>query len=222
MKQAVEFNHHHADTMIIGARKKQHYASYLHVHKGAALIRLGKVELPVCANQGFWLPIECLNAVTVMKGSQVSTLNFSVRTIALLPNKAGYIESSPIMTGIIEQLHMRKQNDGVQWDGAYGRLLRCARDYLTTVSPHDSNNDQFRQLVASIEALAKGHALPEGIGRALESALGFSTEDIAIQLRVREWVRLYKSGRSAKKIALAVSLSESEVEQLLSQVAGIN
>ncbi|MEZ8140409.1 hypothetical protein A1OK_20870 [Enterovibrio norvegicus FF-454] len=222
MKQAIEFNHYRADTMIIGARKKQHYASYLHVHKGTVLIRLGKAELPVCANQGFWLPIDCLNAVTIMKGSQVSTLNFSVRSTALLSNQAGFIEKSPLITGIIEQLHARQEKSNEDWDAPYGRLLRCARDYLATLTPHDITTDSFRLSMTSLDALGNGKALSEITGKALEHALGLSTEDIAVQLRVREWVRLYKSGRSIKKIALAVSLSETEVEQLLRQIAGIS
>ncbi|MDD1792268.1 hypothetical protein L4D06_08780 [Enterovibrio makurazakiensis] len=222
MKQAIEFNHYHAKTMIIGARKKQPFASYVFVHKGSALIRLGKHELPLCTNQGFWLPMECLNAMTVLKGSEVSTLNFSVRSIASLPTQAGFVESSSLMKGIVEQLVQYQKRDQQQWDSPHGRLLRCARDYLSIVTPTDNKSNVFRQLLGSLDALNNGHALNDTQRDELKRALGISDDDIAIQLRVREWVRLHKSGRSFAKIAADVGLSESEVGQLLEHVAGVS
>ncbi|WP_028022613.1 hypothetical protein [Enterovibrio calviensis] len=222
MKQAIEFNHYHAKTMIIGARKKQPFASYVFVHKGTALVRLGKHELPICADQGFWLPMECLSAITVLKGSEVSTLNFSVRSIASLPTQAGFVESSSLIKGIVEQLVEYQKRNEEQWDSPHGRLLRCARDFLSTSMPSDCNTDVFRHLLSSLDALNKGHALSDTQRDELKRALGISDDDIAIQLRVREWVRLHKSGRTFAKIAADVGLLESEVSQLLEHIAGIS
>ncbi|AMG29253.2 hypothetical protein AL542_02090 [Grimontia hollisae] len=217
MKQAIEFLHQTADFLIVGPRKKQPHYSYILIHEGMALIRLGKLELPVCQNQGFWLPSGCLAAVTVLQGSLFSTFNFSIRSTVSLPNRAGYIAPSTLVEGIVEQLNMLNKNGNNAWVSAYGRLLRCARDYFALVSPDDKYDDSTLKLAETITWLDSGGS-PDNID--CISILDLENREISEQLKVRNWIRKMKSGQNSTYLAQQVSLTEASLMQLIGKIAG--
>lgn len=217
MKQAIEFLHQTADFLIVGPRKKQPHYSYILVHEGMALIRLGKLELPICQNQGFWLPSGCLAAVTVLQGSTFSTINFSVRSTVLLPSHAGYIAPSTLINGIVEQLNTLDKDEHHEWRSAYGRLLRCARDYFASLSPDDSYDKATLELAGRIALLDDGSPIENDVDL---GTTGRNAHDISMQLNVRDWIRKMKSGQKAANIAQQASIPEAEVVKLIEKIAG--
>ncbi|MBE1273376.1 hypothetical protein [Enterovibrio baiacu] len=220
MKQAIEFHFHQADTLFVGGRKAQPHATFLYVHKGAALIRLGKNEFPVCAGQSYWLPSGCLNAVTILQGSDVSTLDFSVRTIVALPTQSGFFSPSPLLDGLMAELGHHQKLGTTDWDSAYGRLLRCLRDYVTIHPPLQGISKETALLEKAIDKLAKGQLGDIAENNALELSLQLSVDALSDQLLVREWVRAIKSGQKVAKIASKASLNEEEVAAKLKAIAG--
>ncbi|PKF50411.1 hypothetical protein AT251_11860 [Enterovibrio nigricans] len=220
MLQAIEYKTISADTMVIGARKKQSHSTFVFVHQGAALIRLGKQEIPVSVGQGFWLPVNCLNALTILKGSLVSTLDFSVRSTVSLPLSAGFVSDIRFVEEIITQLTKRQSLGSNDWSGPYGRLLRCVRDYLSTVQPNDKYSADIKVLIKTIDRLAARQELSAEESKSVEIALGFEKKQVQTQLVIREWVRQRKSGQSNAKIAAATSLNEKDIAALLEEYAG--
>ncbi|CZF82018.1 hypothetical protein GCE9029_02979 [Grimontia celer] len=217
MKQAIEFLHQKADHLIVGPRRKQPHSSYILVHEGLALIRLGKLELPVCKGQGFWLPTGCLSAVTILQGSVVSTLDFSVRSTVVLPNSAGYALPSLLIQGIAQQLNLEPNGS---WFGAHGRLLRCARDYLSTVSPNDRYDANTLQLAEAIAKLENLDDKKKQKDQNIFQLTGFSEEQIALQLSIRDCVKKLKSGQKLAKIAQQASMPEQELMLLIEKTVG--
>ncbi|PML78566.1 hypothetical protein [Enterovibrio norvegicus] len=220
MKQAIEFQFHQADTLFVGGRKAQHHATFLYVHKGAALIRLGKNEFPVCAGQSYWLPSGCLSAVTILQGAEVSTLDFSVRTVVALPTLSGFFSPSPLIDGLMAELRHHQKQGITDWDSAYGRLLRCLRDYVTVHSPLQGMPKETALLEKAIDKLAKGLLGDIAENNALELTLQMSVGELSDQLLVREWVRAIKSGQKVKSIASKASLNEEDVTAKLKAIAG--
>ncbi|KKD61563.1 hypothetical protein RN22_04845 [Grimontia sp. AD028] len=214
MKQAIEYFYQKADYLNVGPRKKQPQSSYILVHQGLVLIRLGKVELPVCKGQGFWLPSGCLSAVTVLQNSVISSFDFSVRSTVSMPNSAGYVLPSLLVAGIAEQLGKTVESS---WDGAHGRLLRCARDYFSSVTPDDKYDTKTLQLADAIARLDGSERLKRS--EVLECT-GFSEDQIALQLKVRDCVKKMKSGQKLTNIAQQASMPEKELMLLIERTVG--
>ncbi|KXF83198.1 hypothetical protein [Enterovibrio coralii] len=217
MLQAIEFKTISADDLIIGARKKQSHSTFLFVHQGSALIRLGKLEVPVVAGQGYWLPMNCLNALTILKGSLVSTLDFSVRSTVSLPSAAGFVEDIAFIAEVISQLRQKAINDQTDWNGAYGRLMRCARDFFSETQPNDRYDNAVKRLIKALESLSN---VSSSDATLIKEAFGIDAKNVEMQLTVREWVRQRKSGQSNAKIAAATSLKEEDIAAQLKEVAG--
>ncbi|WP_325894549.1 hypothetical protein [Grimontia sp. NTOU-MAR1] len=217
MKQAIEFLHQKADYLNVGPRKKQPHSSYILVHQGLVLIRLGKLELPICKDQGFWLPSGCLSSVTVLQGSVVSTFDFSVRSSVVLPNCAGYVMPSMLIQGATQQL---KQTTRESWDSPHGRLRRCVRDYLATVTPNDKYDAKTMLLAQEIASLETPRNKKRQKDNNNLETTGFSEEQIALQLNIRDCVKKLKSGQKLTKIALQASMPEQELMLLIERTAG--
>ncbi|MDD1779705.1 hypothetical protein LRP49_00725 [Enterovibrio sp. ZSDZ35] len=220
MLQAIEYKTISADKMVIGARKKQSHSTFLFVHQGGALIRLGKLEIPVVAGQGYWLPLNCLNALTILKGSLVSTLDFSVRSTISLPSAAGFVDDIAFISELIAQLRTKKHSKQNDWQGSYGRLLRCARDFFSETQPNDRYGADVKAVIKGLEKLAEGTDLSPQYASLFQMAFGIDNNDLHTQLVVRDWVRQRKSGQSNAKIAAAASLKETDIAAQLEEVAG--
>lgn len=216
MKQAIVYQFLNTDTIVMGARKKQTSSTFLFVHHGAALIRLGKEEIPVFKGQSFWLPIETLSAVTVLEGSHVSTFHFSVRTKVSLPKCAGFVAPHALILGVIESIGCKEKED---WEGSYGRLLRCLRDHLSFIHPVYPFDIQLRALILEIERVKQGHGFTKE-GAILFNSYGINEEDFTEQMMVRNWIQKRKSGQSVEKIAASVCLSEAEIVEKMEKIGG--
>lgn len=224
MKYAIEYQNLLADTLIVGARKKQTYNTFIFVHHCTVLIRLGKNEIPVTSGQSFWLPIHCLNAMTVLQGAHVSVINFSVRTRSILPKNAGFIDVDPLIIGLIGAINSNaidlNADSDSDWHGSYGRLLRCLRDQLSTRDPVIEYHTKLSAAISTIEHLGRKETGDHNYADFLDK-FGISSNAVAEQLQVRHWVRQTRAGERLDKIAAAACLSEKEISGKLKTVAGI-
>lgn len=218
MQQAIEFHSMTAEHLIVGPRKSHPHSTAILVHTGAVLVRLGKFEIPVCQNQVFWLPSGCLNAVTVLQGSVISTFDLSIRSTISLPARAGFIRDTSLVEAAAKQLRQLADKNTTNWDGAYGRLLRCVRDFIAFSSPDDQYSAELINTMKDLEILEKGGNVANKV--AIEKALGMDADFLAEQLRVRAWVRNRKSGQKIDKIAKNAQRPAEEVAHLLEKVAG--
>lgn len=192
MKQAIEFQHVQADTLIIGARKKQTCNTFLYVHHGSVLLRLGQNEIPVPIGHAFWLPINCLNAMTIIQGAQVSLFNFSVRNTLTLPKSAGFVPISSLIMGIIDTINLNPISS-LDWHGPDGRLLRCLRDNLSNVQPTIQYDSQLQSDISVIQRIKKGEDRSENNDR-IFSLFGMSANLLAEQLIVQRMDSINKIG----------------------------
>ncbi|WP_232314393.1 hypothetical protein [Grimontia marina] len=131
-----------------------------------------------------------------------------------MPNSAGYVPPSLLVAGIAEQLGQTVDNS---WDGAHGRLLRCARDYFSSVTPDDKYDTKTLQLADAIARLDGNERLKRS--EVLECT-GFSEDQIALQLKVRDCVKKMKSGHKLKNIAQQASMPEKELMLLIERTVG--
>lgn len=219
MKQAIEFHPTTADHMIVGPRKSHPHSTLLLVHSGAVLIRLGKLEIPVCQQQAFWLPSSCLNAVTVLQRSVISTFDMSIRSTVSLPSRAGFIQDPALVFAAAQQLRQLEAQNHTTWEGAYGRLLRCIRDFIAFSAPDDHYCPELIATINQIELLDKAGTLDSR--STLAAQLKLDADNLALQLTVRNWVRQRKSGQKTEKIAKNAQRSVEDVAHLLEKIAGV-
>lgn len=86
------------------ARKKTIKHKLFYVLDGYLSIRLGKEEYLVSAQEAFWLPLECLTALTYFPNSQIVEVEISARSRSSYPHQAGYFPPSPLMFALLEKL----------------------------------------------------------------------------------------------------------------------
>lgn len=219
MKHAIDFQPIHANILIIGARKKNICNHFFFVHDGAILIRLGKNEIAVSSGQSFWLPVNCLNAVTILQGSTISRVDFSVRTTLTLPASAGFIAVDTLLIGLIDAINS-KAKFAADWHGVCGRLLRCLRDKIVDSNPTIQYNMQLLADISLIERIKQGGAIDDNVEASVFSLCGMSASAFSEQLMVREWVRQRKSGQDITQIADKIALNDTEIAEKMARVAG--
>ncbi|UJF17310.1 hypothetical protein L0B53_00595 [Vibrio sp. SS-MA-C1-2] len=117
MNYKIEYNQHHTQYLTISPRKATIMAKLITVRQGALFIRLGKNELLIREGESFWLPFDCLHAVTSTPDTIYDEVLFSPRLIGQLPIVSGFLISA-----LFEQL-------------------------LFTLASHHSSTDEEHQLL---------------------------------------------------------------------------
>ncbi|WPC75417.1 AraC family transcriptional regulator [Vibrio porteresiae] len=104
MNYAISSDFCHFSSLETTSRKRATKHSLIHVEQGLMLCRLGKVEYAVEAGQSFWIPLECLNALTFFPNTTLTRVDFSVRLQEAFPHQAGYIQPNDLSLAIIKRL----------------------------------------------------------------------------------------------------------------------
>lgn len=214
MNAAIEYQRHQPNTLKLEARKKKSSAQFYWVEEGALLVRLGRNECVVAQGSGIWLPADCLFAVSLLPHSVIHQISFSVRALAELPLRVGYVQSSPLILGILEALQKQDNN---QWDSSYGRLLRTLRDYLSSVDLL-SEHAQSQQLSELIAARTSSNALNSTDEFLVQSQTGFTSSEFTAFILAKRCITEKKSGKTTEQIAQSLTLTTQDVEQLLTLV----
>ncbi len=104
MNYALEYHLSQSAFLISTPRKKQLKHSLITIHNGLALIRLGKYEYVLEQDDSFWLPFDCLSAMTYLPDTQASVVEFSVRLTDSFPLQSGFVELPDVTRSIINKL----------------------------------------------------------------------------------------------------------------------
>lgn len=104
MNYAISSDSCHFSSLETTSRKRATKHSLISVEQGLMLCRLGKVEYSVEPGQLFWIPIECLNALTFFPNTEITRIDFSVRLQEAFPHQAGYVQPTDLSSAIIKRL----------------------------------------------------------------------------------------------------------------------
>lgn len=224
MKQAIEYSLHQHTFLDVGSRKKSHTAYMLIMTSGCVFIRLGKAEYTVTAGNGFFIPFDCLHAVTMMPGSTYNKVEFSPRLTMAVCREAGFFRITPLISALSKELNKwLKMNKEITLEGETGNLLKVLADQVAklkvnskSTSPALSGHHQL-----CLTSLLKGDKVTDI--EALEGITtytGFSAKEIESCVLMREALKLSRSGRKLPQIAEALNTSPEIISSLALPVLG--
>lgn len=224
MKQAIDYSLHQHTFLDVGSRKKSHTAYMLIISSGCAFIRLGKAEYTVTAGSGFFIPFDCLHAVTIMPGSTYSKVEFSPRLTMPICREAGYFKMTPLISAVSKELSKwLKMDKELSLEGESGNLLRVLADQVAklkvnakSTSPSLSGHHQL-----CLNALLKGDKVTDDKALTeISSYTGFSVKEIESCVLMREALKLSRSGRKIPQIAETLNVSPEIITSLAMPVLG--
>ncbi|KHT64728.1 hypothetical protein RJ45_04885 [Photobacterium gaetbulicola] len=224
MKQAIDYSLHQHTFLDVGSRKKSHTAYMLIMTSGCAFIRLGKAEYTVTAGSGFFIPFDCLHAVTIMPGSSYSKVEFSPRLTMTICREAGFFRLTPLISAVAKELgKLLKLGNDITLDGESGNLLRVLADQVAKLKVNSKSTSPslngHHQLCLS--SLLKGDKVTDN--KAIEEITaftGFSLKEIESCVLMREAIKLSRSGRKIEQIAETLNTSPEMIASLAVPVLG--
>jgi len=224
MKQAIEFSHSIQNYLHVGARRKSHTSYMIIVTEGSALIRLGKQEFLVSKGTGFWLPFDCLHALTVLPGTQFDKIEFSSRLTTPVCKEAGFFTVTPLITAVLNELRQEaKHNTSLSLSEPAGNLLRVMADQVANLKVKTNSpcpalrNDYASQL----SLMTKGDKVTNKSAlAAISDVIGFSSSEFEACLMMREALKLSRSGRKINQIAETLNTSPEAISALAKPILG--
>ncbi|KJG10762.1 hypothetical protein C0W96_02290 [Photobacterium kishitanii] len=222
MKQAIEFSKNEHPFLFVGSRRKSHNAYFIVVASGCILIRLGKHEHLVSQGHGFWVPFDCLHALTVLPGTRFFKVAFSIRLRQPLCRDAGFFVVSPLLDALLVELE-KQPIEKHDWNGTEGRLLKVIADQVSSLSASTQSlspaiNKQYHNALA---LLLNGNKITEqSATQNIEPVLGMTLKEFESCITIREAVKLVRSGRKLPQIAAQLNTSEVLLEALAMPILG--
>ncbi|MCM0148972.1 AraC family ligand binding domain-containing protein [Photobacterium galatheae] len=222
MNQAIEYSQVEQAHLYVGSRRKNVTAYLIFIRQGIALIRLGKHEYTLTQGTGFWLPFDCLHALTVLPGCRFDKVQFSSRLHQPLCEQAGFITISPLLLALLDELrhtHASPQSN----DSPENHLLAVVADQAVQFSP--STRQQCPALPSTLQSVL-GEQLQGRTTIAseqvapVETALGISIKELTACLLIREAQKLSRSGRKAEQIAKDLKCQLDHLQTLAQTLIG--
>ena len=224
MKQAIDYSLHQHTFLDVGSRKKSHTAYMLIISSGCAFVRLGKAEYTVTTGNGFFIPFDCLHAVTIMPGSSYSKVEFSPRLTQPICRDAGFFRVTPLISAVSKELNKwLKMDNEISLEGESGNLLRVLADQATKLKvnskatcPSLSGHHQL-----CLNSLLKGDKVTDSKAlEAITAYTSFSVKEIESCVLMREAFKLSRSGRKLPQIAETLNTSPEMISSLAMPVLG--
>ena len=224
MKQAIDYSLHNHTFLDVGARKKSHTAYMLLMSSGCAFIRLGKSEYTVAAGNGFFIPFDCLHAVTIMPGSTYNKVEFSPRLTMPICREAGFFRMTPLIKAVSGELNKwLKADKDISLTGESGNLLKVLADQVAklkvnskSTSPSLSGHHQL-----CLASLLKGDKVTDKEALdAINEYTGYSAKEVESCILMREALKLSRSGRKITQIAETLNTSPELLASLAIPVLG--
>ncbi|HIF9188558.1 AraC family ligand binding domain-containing protein [Photobacterium damselae] len=222
MKHAIEFTHHNHPFLHVGSRKKSTHSFFIVVEKGAVLVRLGKNEHLVSAGTGFWLPFDCLHALTALPGTNYYQVDFSIRLTTAVCSHAGFFKVTPLIAALLDELS-QTASDQHQWDGPEGRILKVLADKAAQlkVSTKTLSPALAERHHSALTLILNGSKITENSDiKAIESVFNQSVKELESCMVMREAIRLQRSGRKLAQIATELSVPETLLNTLALPILG--
>ena len=224
MKQAIDFSTHQQTFLHVGARRKSAHASMLIANKGCLLIRLGQQEFTVTAGQGFFIPFDCLHAITVLPGSHYHSVAFSARLTTPLCREAGYFTVTPLIAAVANELYAaHKRGDELPLTGESGNLLRVFGDQATKLKVKSASiaPGLAAEQIGVLAQLLKGDKVTNvATATAIAKYIGYTLKEIETCLLMREAARLSRSGRKVDQIAEALHTTPALLNAMSAPILG--
>lgn len=191
MNYAIEFTRITQPFLTITSRKRSLKHLYIFVETGSLLVRLGKHELAVTEGQAVWLPFNTLYALTTFPNTSLVQIEFSCRLKHDFVSQGGRVEANQMVRTTIERLISIN-------DEEYRTLLQQV----------------LLQEVLLVKPALLTSALCEALrGWSAESQPNnIITKEIDTALRLREAIRLSRSGKPQTEIV--DTLFDGDSEQL--------
>ncbi|WP_299013298.1 AraC family ligand binding domain-containing protein [uncultured Photobacterium sp.] len=224
MKQAIEFSHCIHNYLYVGSRRKSHTSYMIVVSEGSALIRLGKQEFLVSKGNGFWIPFDCLHALTVIPGTKFEKVEFSARLTIPVCRNAGFFKVTALDSALLNELRTESQKeDSPEQVQVVTNLLRVVADQATklkvktnSLCPSLPNN--FDQ---SLSLLIKGDKVTDKSAiSAISNVIGVSTNEFEACITMREALKLSRSGRKLNQIADKLKMPADTISALAKPILG--
>lgn len=222
MKQAIEFSNNEHPFLFVGSRKKSQSSYFIVVTNGCVLIRLGKQEHMITKGHGFWIPFDCLHAITVLPGAVFYKVSFSVRMTQPLCTDAGFFVVSSLVRAVLDELAKTPVQEH-KWDGAEGRLLKVIADQVEKLSVSTQSlcpaiNKQHHN---SLALMLTGNKITEKTAITnVESVMNMTVKECEACILMREVLKLSRSGRKLPQIAAQLNTTEQMVEALSLPILG--
>ncbi|MGO1297950.1 MAG: AraC family transcriptional regulator [Vibrio sp.] len=178
MNYAIQCDTRHFPILHLTARKRANKHSLIHVQQGLLLCRLGKYDYAIEAGQSFWIPLDCLCALTCFPNTSYTRIDFSVRLRDAFPHQAGYIKPSNLALSVLERLQKIDRDDSL-----FAPLTQILKAEVTHVAPHLSQSN----LTNSVSTWTP------------ESYAGLAQEQHMVLL-VREAIKRKQSGQATETI----------------------
>lgn len=143
MNYSIQYQRTPHPYMTVSPRKKRIKNTLLMVHSGTVLIKVGKSEYALKANDLFWLPIGSLTSITYFPHAETSNIDFSVRLKETFPSKAGYITPSALTQACIDKLYHQDIGEQYRLD-----LLQILKHECQIIAPSlfvSKTSAQFNQ-----------------------------------------------------------------------------
>lgn len=224
MKQAIDYSLHQHTFLDVGSRKKSHTAYMLIMTSGCAFVRLGKAEYTVTAINGFFIPFDCLHAVTIMPGSTYNKVEFSPRLTMPICREAGFFRITPLISAVSKELNKwLKMGNEVSLEGESGNLLRVLADQVAKLKVNSKSTSPtlngHHQLCMT--SLLKGDKVTDNKAlEAITNYTGFSVKEIEACVLLREALKLSRSGRKLPQIAETLNTSPEMISSLATPILG--
>ncbi|MGF1716990.1 AraC family ligand binding domain-containing protein [Photobacterium chitinilyticum] len=224
MKQAIEFSHNIQNFLHVGSRRKSHTSYMIVVTDGSALVRLGKQEFLVTKGTGFWLPFDCLHALTVLPGTQYDKVEFSARLTSPVCKDAGFFSVNALMNALLTELrHEAKKNSPLSLDGSAGNLMRVIGDQVAKLKVKTNSlcPSLHNDYCTHLSLLLKGDRVTDKTAlAAISNIIGFSTNEFEACIIMREALKLSRSGRKLEQIADTLNTSKETIVALARPILG--
>lgn len=141
MNYAINIQHFVSKNLCTTARKRSIKHTLIHIYAGLVFVRLGKTDYVVRPQQSLWIPFDCLSSLTIVPGTELTQIEFSMRLKDAFPSNAGYINLSPLASEILKRLDTCHADEPV-----YPSLLGILRDEAAHLRPTLSDKSQTESI----------------------------------------------------------------------------
>ncbi|OOE78462.1 hypothetical protein BZG25_12415 [Salinivibrio sp. ML198] len=218
MKNTSEYTLYHTPSLIFTPRKRRYTANLLYVEDGLVLVRLGKTDIPVYTGQGFWLPFECLHALTITPDTRLHQLAVSPRTQHPLPERVGHVVLPPLLTaGLIE---LGTPTAPVLTAQQSHHIQAVLLDQIMHLAP-TQQLDTPTQALADCAACAQTGQPPVSAAQhyQLQALTQLTIAQLQEYFTVRQLRAAIKSGKTPQRAAESAGLSTADADTLYTRYA---
>ncbi|CAM2900848.1 hypothetical protein VIRA109638_05285 [Vibrio rarus] len=104
MHYAIQFEKKQFEYLTLTSRKPTLKHQLIHVTEGVITLRLGKLEYAIVAGDSFWVPANCLSAMSYFPNTRCHIVAVSQRINKLFSSQAGYIKPSALLVALVNKL----------------------------------------------------------------------------------------------------------------------